>query len=398
MGEIGVGEVFDVSVGDSTVLEQEFDIRVGSKELLTALKTVIGVVESSQILQILSHVKIIARNGTLTIISSDSEVELISTLPLLTKISGEFSITLPGKKLFDICRTLPVGVEVALFCTKNWVKIRATENIEFTLSALPAEGFPIIRFSSDASSFTLSTKSMSLLLGSSSFAMAHNDVRHFLNGMLLTFSSDNVKVTATDGHRLAIDFARLDSNDCSDAPISSIVPRKAVLELAKLIDVTDEGQVNISVTKYHIRVVTDKFILTTRLLEGEYPDCERLIPDYDGTKAIVSRALFKQALSRAAILAKEKYHGVRLSFSSGQLKISSQNSDNEKAFESFDIEYDGGDISIAFNISYLLDVVNVLSSSEIDFILSDPQKCVLLKEYGEGENTNSLYVVMPMTI
>lgn len=390
-------DVFDVSAPESTVVEQEFIIQVGGKDLLRSLKTVVGVVESSQILQILSHVKLVASGNVLTITASDSEVELVSSVAMRQSVSGEFSITVPGKKLFDICRTLPEGVDVSMQCTRSWVKVRAAESIEFTLSALPAEGFPLIRVSDDVNRFSLKMQSFALVLGSSSFAMAQSDVRHFLNGMLLSFSQDNLKVTATDGHRLAIDFADLESAVDVDV-INSIVPRKAILELLKLVDVSSDVDVSIAVTNHHIKVEGDGFTLTTRLLEGDYPDCERLIPDYDGTKAIVSRSQFKQALSRAAVLAKEKYHGVRLSFGGGQLKISSQNSDNEKAFESFDIDYNGEDITIAFNISYLLDVVNVLAAEDIDFVLSDPQKCVLLKDLGETDTQNALYVVMPMTI
>jgi DNA polymerase-3 subunit beta len=390
-------DVFDVSAPESTVVEQEFIIQVGGKDLLRSLKTVVGVVESSQILQILSHVKLVASGNILTITASDSEVELVSSVAMRQSVSGEFSITVPGKKLFDICRTLPEGVDVSMQCTRSWVKVRAAESIEFTLSALPAEGFPLIRVSDDVNRFSLKMQSFALVLGSSSFAMAQSDVRHFLNGMLLSFSQDNLKVTATDGHRLAIDFADLESAVDVDV-INAIVPRKAILELLKLVDVSSDVDVSIAVTNHHIKVEGDGFTLTTRLLEGDYPDCERLIPDYDGTKAIVSRSQFKQALSRAAVLAKEKYHGVRLSFGGGQLKISSQNSDNEKAFESFDIDYNGEDITIAFNISYLLDVVNVLAAEDIDFVLSDPQKCVLLKDLGETDTQNALYVVMPMTI
>ncbi|MBT4884961.1 MAG: DNA polymerase III subunit beta [Legionellales bacterium] len=391
-------DVFDFAeVQESTVVEQEFELVVDRSCFLSALKTVSGVVENSQILQILSHIKMIAKGDMLTVMATDSEVELVSSFKMLKKVEGEFAITVPGKKLLDVCRTLPDGASITMYCARNWVKICASDNIEFTLSALPSEGFPVIRMGTEGRSFSLQKADFTSLLGSSSFAMAHSDVRHFLNGMLFTFSDDVLKVTATDGHRLAIDFASLAAGDGADGDAVAIIPRKAVLELAKLID-SAEGEVAVTVTPQHVKVVTESFVLSTRILEGDYPDCEKLIPDYDGTKAIVSRVLFKQALSRAAVLAKEKYHGVRLSFSDGQLKISSTNSDNEKAEEVFQVEYDGEEISMAFNISYLLDVVNVLSATDIDFVLSDPQKCVLLKEYGDGGCKDALYVVMPMTL
>ncbi|MBT4804492.1 MAG: DNA polymerase III subunit beta [Legionellales bacterium] len=391
-------DVFDFAdVQDNTVVEQEFEIIVDRSCFLAALKMVIGVVENSQILQILSHVKMIAKGDLLTVMATDSEVELVSSFKMMKKVEGEFAITVPGKKLLDVFRTLPDGASVSMSCTRNWVKICASDNIEFTLSALPSEGFPVIRMGSEIKTFSLQKSNFTSLLSSSSFAMAHSDVRHFLNGMLFSFSEDVLKVTATDGHRLAIDFAGVTSEEGFSGDASAIIPRKAVLELAKLID-SAEGVVEVAVTDQHVKVMTDKFILSTRLLEGDYPDCEKLIPDYDGTKAIVSRVLFKQALSRAAVLAKEKYHGVRLSFTVGQLKISSTNSDNEKAEEVFPVDYDGDEIAMAFNISYLLDVVNVLSSTDIDFVLSDPQKCVLLKEYGDGGCEDAIYVVMPMTL
>jgi len=391
-------DVFDFAEAqESTVVEQAFDILVERGALLTALKKVSGVVENSQILQILSHIKLQVQGETLTVTATDSEVELVSTIRMLEPVEGSFAITVPGKKLLDVCRTLPEGASIAFSCSRSWVKIRATDSIEFTLSALPSEGFPLIRLQESGQEFVVSKTDGVALLQNAAFAMAHNDVRHFLNGMLFTFADNTLKATATDGHRLAIDFASVQVEGQAGAPVSAIVPRKAILELVKLIDAS-EGDLRITVTDQHIRVDAETFVLSTRLLEGAYPDCERLIPDYDGTKAIVSRVLFKQALSRAAVLAKEKYHGVRLSFLSGELRVSSTNADNEKAEEAFPIDYDGEDIIMAFNIGYLLDVVNVITSTDIDFVLSDPQKCVLLKSYGEGGSENALYVVMPMTL
>lgn len=391
-------DVFDFAEApESTVVEQAFDIVVERSPLLAALKKVSGVVENSQILQILSHIKLQVQGETLTVVATDSEVELVSTIRILQPVEGTFAITVPGKKLLDVCRTLPEGASIAFSCSRSWVKIRATDSIEFTLSALPSEGFPVIRLQESGQKFVVPRAAGVALLQNAAFAMAHNDVRHFLNGMLFTFADNTLKVTATDGHRLAIDFAAMQATEQSDSPVSAIVPRKAILELVKLVDAS-EGDLTITVTDQHIRVDADSFVLSTRLLEGAYPDCERLIPDYDGTKAIVSRLLFKQALSRAAVLAKEKYHGVRLSFLPGELRVSSTNAENEKAEEAFPIDYEGETIVMAFNIGYLLDVVNVLTSTDIDFVLSDPQKCVLLKSYGEGGSEDALYVVMPMTL
>lgn len=391
-------DVFDFAEAqESTVVEQAFDMLVERSALLGALKKVSGVVENSQILQILSHVKLQAQDDILTVMATDSEVELVSSVKMLESVDGSFAITVPGKKLLDVCRTLPEGASIAFSCTRSWVKIRATDSIEFTLSALPSEGFPVIRLQEGGHEFVVAKSDGVALLHNAAFAMAHNDVRHFLNGMLFTFADDTLKVTATDGHRLAIDFAAAQADGASLGSVSAIVPRKAILELVKLVE-SSEGDLRITVTDQHIRVNAEDFVLSTRLLEGDYPDCERLIPDYDGTKAIVSRVLFKQALSRAAVLAKEKYHGVRLSFLPGELRVSSTNADNEKADEAFPIEYDGEEIVMAFNIGYLLDVVNVVTSTDIDFVLSDPQKCVLLKSYGEGGSEDALYVVMPMTL
>lgn len=389
-------EVFDVAAEKAAAEQATFELQVARADLFKALRTIGGVIESAQILPILSHVKLEATEAELTLYATDSEVELVSTVPLRIPVNQPVAVTVPGKKLLEVCRTLPDDSLISLICSNNWVKIKASGNIEFDLSALPANGFPLIKLQQESSTYKIQEDKIYSLLSGCAFAMAQHDVRHFLNGMFFSFSGTDIKITATDGHRLAIDSVATSlQQECGIK--SAIVPRKAVLELIRLMEST-ESDIDVTVTEQHIKITTEKFMLSTRLLEGSYPDCQRLIPDLNGEKAVVSRLLFKDALNRAAVLAKEKYSGVRLAFSSGTLKVSANNSDNERAQESFSIDYHGGDIVMAFNISYLLDVINVLATGNIVFILSDPKKHVLIQAVGSDEDSSALYVVMPMTL
>ena len=220
-----------------------------------------------------------------------------------------------------------------------------------------------------------------------------HDVRHFLNGMLFSFNNGGLSITATDGHRMAMGKFSLEGCDSSS---QAIIPRKAVAELARLLS-SSAATLKILFSADHIRFEATEFVLSTRLIDGSFPACEGLIPE-GGDKAVLPRMLLKQALSRAAVLAKERYHGAKLHFSSNLLRICSNNSDNEKTNESFAINYTGEDLTLAFNISYLSDVVNAITSDSVEVVLVGSDKSVLIKPYVDGESADFLYVVMPMTL
>lgn len=388
-----MSDVFAVdSVVESPVAEVNFAIKVGRDILFEALKTIGGVVDQAQVMQILSHVKLTASEDKLHLVATDSEVEMSCSIPMLEKVSGSSAVAVPGRKLLDICRSLPSSSEVNIFCEDGWAKIVGAKGIEFTLAVLPAGGFPVINVGKDSKVFKICEGDLSGLLQASSFAMAQHDVRHFLNGMLMQFSAATLKVIATDGHRLATDVANLVEGESAD--VSAIVPRKAVLELARLLESKD-AEVLITLTPNHISFATDRFTLATCLMEGEYPDYNRLIPSEDGARGAISRAEFKSALSRAAVLAKEKNHGVRLVFSAGSMQISSHNSDNEKTHEVVAIDYSAEDITVAFNLGYLADVMNVIKTERVGFVLTGRGSSLLIGSSDEGE---AFYVVMPMTI
>jgi DNA polymerase-3 subunit beta len=379
-------------LAESSSAEMDFSIKVGRDILLDALKTISGVVDSSQVLQILSHIKLTAIDDTLHLVATDSEVEMSCSVPMLEKVHAKATVAVPGRKLLDICRSLPSSSAVNLAVESGWAKIIGSGNIEFTLAILPIDGFPVIDIHQESKVFKICESDLSDLLQASSFAMAQHDVRHFLNGMMMSFSASSLKAIATDGHRLAIDAANLIEGGSGED--KALVPRKAILELARLLDSRD-SEVVITLAPQHISFATERFSLSTCLLEGSYPDCSKLIPSLDGAKAVVAKSEFKSALGRAAVLAKEKHHGVRLSFAAGSMQISSHNSDNEKTHEVVSISYSAEDMIIAFNIAYLADVMNVIKSEQVEFILSGAQNSILIKCGNESE---ALYVVMPMTI
>jgi DNA polymerase III subunit beta len=388
-----MSDVFAIDgVSENSVVNINFTIEVGRDILLDALKTIGGVVDQAQVLQILSHIKLTASGDKLHLVATDSEVEMSCSIPMLKKVDSIAAVAIPGRKLLDICRSLPSDSVVNISCESGWAKIVGSGNIEFTLAILPIDSFPVIAMQKDIKLFKIYESNLSSLLQSSSFAMAQHDVRHFLNGMMMRFSASSLKVIATDGHRLAIDVANLVDGGADG--VATIVPRKAVLELARLLDSRD-AEVLITIASQHISFATDRFALSTCLLEGSYPDCSKLIPSSDGAMATVARSEFKSALSRAAVLTKEKHHGVRLAFSEGSMQISSNNSDNEKTHEVVAISYSSEDMVIAFNIAYLADVMNVIKSDSVEFILTGAQNSILIKCGGQSD---ALYVVMPMTL
>lgn len=389
-----MSDVFAVdSVVEGSVAESGFAIKVGRDILLDALKTIGGVVDQAQVLPILSHVKLTASGSKLHLVATDSEVEMSCSIPMLEQVGGSAAVAVPGRKLLDICRSLPADAVVDITCEAGWAKVVGSGNIEFTLAVLPADGFPAIASLDGSYVFKICESDLTGLLKASSFAMAQHDVRHFLNGMMMQFSASTLKVFATDGHRLAMDVANLLEGGGCD--VSVIIPRKAVLELARLLDGRNE-EVVITLAPQHISFATERFALATCLLEGPYPDCGKLIPSTDdGYKALVSRSEFKSALSRAAVLAKEKNHGVRLFFAPGSMQISSHNSDNEKTHEVVAIKYSAAEANLAFNTSYLADVMNVIKSDEVEFIITGAQNSILIKCQDQSE---ALYVVMPLTL
>ena len=358
--------------------------------LLKPLQLVAGVVERRQTLPVLSNVLLVVQGQQLSLTGTDLEVELVGRVQLEEPAEpGE--ITVPARKLMDICKSLPSDVLIDIKLDEQKLLVKAGRS-RFTLSTLPANDFPTVEEGPGSLTCNLEQSKLRRLIERTSFAMAQQDVRYYLNGMLLEVSRNTLRAVSTDGHRLAL---------CSmSAPIEQddrhqvIVPRKGILELARLL--TDpEGMVSIVLGQHHIRATTGEFTFTSKLVDGKFPDYERVLPKGGDKLVIGDRQALREAFSRTAILSNEKYRGIRLLLAAGQLKIQANNPEQEEAEEEISVDYDGSSLEIGFNVSYLLDVLGVMTTEQVRLILSDSNSSALLQEAG---NDDSSYVVMPMRL
>ncbi len=364
---------------------------IASSELLHALKQVSGAVEQSQVMQILSHVLLQAEGQRLSVLASNSEVEVLTEAKLFAPSRVPFSITVSCKKLMDICRALPEGALIEFHESDQWVIVR-TEDAQFRMATLPAESFPKLPALKSQQQVVLTEKDLKVAIESSSFSMGYQDARFFLNGMLLSCEQDKISCVATDGHRLS--WCRVMPIQGVQEPIQVIFPRKTVLELAKLLRPSDQT-VTISLGDQAIEVSAGRFTLKSNLIEGQYPKYRKLIPSSVTDSALVDTRALKQSLDKVAILANEKFKGARFYFESGALRIVSSNFDQEEAVSTMPIEYAGKQRSVAFNIGYIFDVLNALPDETCYFHFSDSMQGVLIES---PESELSSYVVMPLTL
>jgi len=341
-------------------------------------------------LPVLSNVLLVVQGQQLSLTGTDLEVELVGRVQLEEPAEpGE--ITVPARKLMDICKSLPNDVLIDIKVDEQKLLVKAGRS-RFTLSTLPANDFPTVEEGPGSLTCNLEQSKLRRLIERTSFAMAQQDVRYYLNGMLLEVSRNTLRAVSTDGHRLAL---------CSmSAPIEQddrhqvIVPRKGILELARLL--TDpEGMVSIVLGQHHIRATTGEFTFTSKLVDGKFPDYERVLPKGGDKLVVGDRQALREAFSRTAILSNEKYRGIRLQLAAGQLKIQANNPEQEEAEEEISVDYEGSSLEIGFNVSYLLDVLGVMTTEQVRLILSDSNSSALLQEAG---NDDSSYVVMPMRL
>lgn len=358
--------------------------------LLKPLQLVAGVVERRQTLPVLSNVLLVVDSNTLSLTGTDLEVELVGRIPL-EEAAEAGEITVPARKLMDICKSLPDDSTLSFKIEDGKAVIKAGRS-RFTLATLPATDFPNVEDGPGAMSFAVGQNKLRRLIERTSFAMAQQDVRYYLNGMLLEINNGRLRAVATDGHRMAM--CTVDAGIDYQERYQLIVPRKGILELARLLGEADD-LVNITLGTHHIRATTGDFTFTSKLVDGKFPDYERVLPRGGDKVVLADRQTLRNAFARTAILSNEKYRGIRLMLSDAQLKIQANNPEQEEAEEEIAVDYAGSSLEIGFNVSYLLDVMNVLSNEQIKMILSDANSSALVQE---SETDDSLYVVMPMRL
>jgi DNA polymerase-3 subunit beta len=357
--------------------------------LLRPLQLIVGVVERKQTLPILANVLVRVTGKELSLAATDLEVELRTRVEIESSKDEEF--TVPARKLLDICKALPENAEVLLEVEADKAVLRSGRG-RYSLGILPAQDFPGVEEKPAVEHFRIGEGTLKSLLEKTQFAMAQQDVRYYLNGLLLEVRGGQVRTVATDGHRLAVS-ERVDDS-LAGKEVQVIVPRKAVLELGRLLEHGD-GVVDVEVSASHIRLRIGDTTFISKLIDGRFPDYERVIPRGEAEKLLADREALRQALIRTAILSNEKYRGIRFRLESGVLELVAHNPEQEEAEEKIEVDYQGREIVIGFNVGYLLDVMGVLNSERVEFALIDANSSCLIQ--GEGRD-ESRYVVMPMRL
>ncbi len=364
-------------------------IQVGRNELLGALQSVIGVVERRQTLPVLANFLLEASEDTLTVVGTDLEMELVGRARVQNLAPGR--TTVPARKLFDICRGLPEGAEVSLELSGDKVLVKSGKS-RFTLSTLKADEFPAMGLNGAGMAVKLKRAELKQLLERTQFAMAQQDVRYYLNGLLIDVTPARIRAVATDGHRLA--FSELKRETGASESLQVILPRKSILELSRLLDNTDE-EVVVLLSAGQAVVDIDTVRLTTKTIDGRFPDYERVIPENGDKKVTADRETLRRALARTAILSNEKFRGVRLLLEEGLLKLQTHNPEHEEAEEEVEVSYSGASMEIGFNVNYLMDALAVMNAAQVNLELKNAESSGLLHE---TDDRSSKYVIMPMRL
>lgn len=357
--------------------------------LLSALSAVVGVVERRHTLPILSNLLLMKSGGKLTLLATDLELQISTQLD--AQAGEDFSITIAARKLFDIVRALPDAALVKLDSKDSQVVVSAGKS-RFTLQTLPAADFPRVETGAGlGEAIRLPQKTLKRLLQLVQFSMASQDIRYYLNGMLLVLEGTALRVVATDGHRLA--YAETTLENAAETR-EVIIPRKTVLELSKLLTETDDV-VELRIGANQVTITLPGTELVTKVVDGKFPDYQRVIPLNQPRHLKANRQLVTQALQRAAILSNEKFRGVRLVMSDNTLGIVCNNTEQEEAADEIEVDYAGDPLDVGFNVTYLLDGLGAVGSEGITLSLADANSSMLLTSEGEP---GFKYVVMPMRI
>ena len=365
-------------------------IKTQRDTLLAPLQSVSGIVERRHTLPILSNVLLEKKGDRLTLLATDIEIQ-ITTSTECAGGEGDGAVTVGARKMQEILRSLPDTAEVSLVLEDKRLQVRAGKS-RFSLQTLPADDFPRMTVSEgETRQFSISQKAFRQLISKTQYSMAAQDVRYYLNGLLLLVEGKELRAVATDGHRLAYASVEIDT----DLPRQEmILPRKTVLELNRLLVDTDD-QLNITLTPNQVRFSFGSVVLVSKLIDGKFPDYERVVPATLKNHMKVGRQTLMQAMQRAAILTNEKFRGVRVVLGDNSLKLVAANAEQEEAQEEVEVDYTGDAIDVGFNVGYLLDVLNNIHADEIQWSFNDANSSALITLPG---NDRFKYVVMPMRI
>ncbi len=360
--------------------------------LLDPLLAVQGVIERRQTLPVLANVLISTGGDTLSVTATDMEIELQAQMPL--EGIEEAQITVPARKLIDICRTLAPDARISFELDGQRVRLVSGRS-RFMLSTLPAIEFPATDPPADEFSLSIPQLELKQLLELTQFAMAQQDVRYYLNGLLLEIGADYLRAVATDGHRLAAADLAMEIPDVSEVR-QIIVPRKAILELQRLLG-PDDNEAKITLGANALRLTVANVRLTSKLIDGKFPDYDRVIPRLDNCdkRIVIDRQRLIGCLNAASVLSSDKYRAVRLTLEPSVLRVVANNPEQEEAEVELEIDYDGQTMEIGFNVNYMIQALNVLPAENARLCLTDSSSsCLLLAE----DREDCRYVIMPMRL
>ncbi len=362
---------------------------ISREVFLQPLSQVVGVVERRQTLPVLANFLLTAREDRLTVTGTDMEVELISSV--VAGITQDGEITVPARKLVDIVKALPDGSNITFIVSDDKATLTAGRS-RFTLSTLPASEFPATDQVETLEHITVGQAALKKMIDKTSFAMANQDVRYYLNGLLFDFSGQQLRAIATDGHRLAI--CDLESTIDIETDRQLIVPRKGVMELSRMLS-TDDDDVTLAIGRNHIRLVKGDTTFTSKLIDGRFPDYKAVVPVGADKQMLVDKATFIQALQRAAILSNEKYKGVKLEAAGSTIKIIAHNPLHEEAVEEIEAEFNFDRLAVGFNVTYLLDALMAIDTEQVSLELKDANSSCLVSAPDSDVNR---HVVMPLKL
>jgi DNA polymerase III subunit beta len=365
-------------------------VKAPQHEFLSLLQSVAGIVERRHTLPILANVLFRKKDDQLQVVSSDLEIQ-IKAAGLTGGDKGSFTTTVGARKLIDILRSLPSDQIISLSSQNNKLVLQAGKS-RFTLQTLPAEDFPLVQESAKfGASFSVPQKVLKDLLQQVSFAMAVQDIRYYLNGILFVVDGKQLSLVATDGHRLVYSNSALDT----EVPKQEVIlPRKTVLELQRLLSDSDE-MIDIQFANNQAKFNFGTMEFVSKLVEGKFPDYNRVIPKGHKNLLTLGRQTLLTSLQRTAILTSDKFKGVRLNFEPGLLRIAASNAEQEEAVEELDIDYSGDTIEVGFNVTYLIDALANMTQEMVGIELADGNSSAL---FTMAENPSYRYVVMPMRI
>ena len=365
-------------------------LKATQEKVLSALQSVAGIVERRHTLPILANVMIRKTGSQIQLTTSDLEIQ-IRTSAVLDGDAGNFTTTVGARKLIDILRTMPSDQSVSLESSQNKLILKGGKS-RFTLQSLPAEDFPLVQEAANFGPvFSVPQKTLKTLLSQVSFAMAVHDIRYYLNGILFVAEGKQLSLVATDGHRLAFSSATLDV----EVPRQEVIlPRKTVLEMQRLLS-DKEGAIEMQFAGNQAKFSFEGMEFVTKLVEGKFPDYNRVIPKNHKNIITLGRTTLLASLQRTAILTSEKFKGVRLNIEPGTLRVASNNAEQEEAVDELDIDYVGDAIEIGFNVTYLIDALTNMAQDMVKIELADSNSSALLTI---PDDAAFKYVVMPMRI